>query len=457
MAIDSKHPDYEYLLPDWELIEHVTKGMREVKMRGEVYLPMPSGFSTNTAMYDGYKERAQFPNIFNPSINGMVGVIHRQEAEILMPEPMMPLWESCTKDGLTLEAFHRKISENLFRYGRYGVLTDAPPEGGEFPYFVGYDAIDIINWTEERDLFVLNETNWVRSEYDWVEREKYRALEIVEGRYRVTVKEGADFREFFPQGVRGIPIDRIPFVIANATDLEVKPKEPPLLGMANASLAVYRLDADYRQSLYMTAQETLIIFSPEPDKAPGVVGAGVIVSMPSNEGCDAKYVGISGTGIEATRQAIQDEKENAVSMGTKMFDSGAQAESAEALRLRYGAQTATLSTVALVSAATLEAALRSAADFMGLNREEVIVKPNMRFIDAEMTPSEAEGLVRMWQGNAISYTTLYENLQRGGIASPERNKDEEQALIESENPLPDADVEGAGNLGDLSGSGDDEE
>jgi hypothetical protein len=51
-----------------------------------------------------------------------------------------------------------------------------------------------------------------------------------------------------------------------------------------------------------------------------------------------------------------------------------------------------------------------------------------------MSPQEALQLVQVWQSGAISYETLYENLQRGRIASAERTADEEQQQVDSESP-----------------------
>ena len=45
-----------------------------------------------------------------------------------------------------------------------------------------------------------------------------------------------------------------------------------------------------------------------------------------------------------------------------------------------------------------------------------------------MTPGQAEAPVRIWQAGAISYQTLYENLQRGELASVERTADDETKL-----------------------------
>ena len=58
----------------------------------------------------------------------------------------------------------------------------------------------------------------------------------------------------------------------------------------------------------------------------------------------------------------------------------------------------------------------------------LVAKPNLSLVDAGMTPEQAEALVRIWQAGAISYQTLYENLQRGELASVERSADDETKL-----------------------------
>ncbi|MNL79230.1 hypothetical protein D3C87_2057850 [compost metagenome] len=49
-----------------------------------------------------------------------------------------------------------------------------------------------------------------------------------------------------------------------------------------------------------------------------------------------------------------------------------------------------------------------------------------------MTPEQAASLVSLWQNGAIAYETLYENLQRGEIASAERDFEAELKLIDEE-------------------------
>jgi hypothetical protein len=239
--------------------------------------------------------------------------------------------------------------------------------------------------------------------------------------------------------------------------------------VTRSAYAIYRLDADYRHQLFMSGQETLFYIGLDPDDMPTYVGAGVGVSIP--EGGDAKYVGPSGSGIEAHKTAIEDERSRAAEAGSRMFAVGDKkaAESGEALRIRARAGSATLVSVAQTSAAALEQVLRYCAELVGQDPDEVIVKPNLNFLDTDMTPDEANKLTELWMNKVISYETLYANLQRGRIASEERTAEEEQELVAEEEAASMPTGMGMGELGigeqplggeatpDLSvGTGDDE-
>jgi hypothetical protein len=126
-----------------------------------------------------------------------------------------------------------------------------------------------------------------------------------------------------------------------------------------------------------------------------------------------------------------------VAAGARLFDNNKrEAESGEALRLRLGAQTATLASVAIASAAGLEKALKYAAIRIGQNPEEVVVTPNLKFIETAMTADQGKSLVEMWTSGGISKRTMHENLVRGGIASVERTFEEEENLIKTEGKAP---------------------
>ncbi|MQX25027.1 DUF4055 domain-containing protein [Sinorhizobium meliloti] len=440
-AVDTKHPLWTARAPEWTLMRDTAGGENEVKAAGITYLPQPSGFKAQAdggrALYDAYQTRAQFPEIVLPTIHGMVGVIHRTEAQIEMPEAMKPLWEKATKDGLPLEALHRRITAELLTTGRYALLADAATEGSDLPWLAGYSAESLINWSDDRTMFVLDESGLRRDGFRWEQQQRFRVLEMKEGSYTVQTYTGTERTpgdEVIPAGRGNTKLTEIPFVVIGARDLSLAPELPPLLGVARSAIALYQLSADYRWQLFMTGQETLVVINGDP---PSAVGAGAVIAIKQGDNAgtpDVKYVGPAGTGIDAHRIAILDERQNAAQSGARLFNSAETktAESGDALRIRFAAETATLTSIALASAQGLEKALRHIAVMIGQSPDAVTVKPNLSFIDSTLTPEQAASLVSLWQNGAIAYETLYENLQRGEIASAERDFEAELKLIDQE-------------------------
>jgi len=438
MSVTSLHPEVTTeRIEEWRLMRDAFNGESAIKKRGEPYLPKPSGFNGTadpSAAYDAYKKRAQFPEILAPSVAAMIGIVHGQEIQIEIPDAMGFLWEAATNDEqpLPLEAFHRRITRHLLVQGRYGVLADAPEDGGD-PYLTGFAAQTIINW--DRNFFVLDETDYVRDGFAWRELPMFRVLRMEGGRYVQEIHEGTDLGEVSEVGgarLGGGALDFVPFVVANARDIVPDVETPPLIGVARAALAIYQLNADYRHQLYMSGQETLVAINGE---APEYVGAGVVHQMHGSGDAgtqpDLKYVAPSCAGIEAHKEAMQDNRAAAVMAGARMFEQSERAqESGEARRLRYAGETANLMSVALASCGLLERSLKNVALMLGLNPDEVVVTPPADLMDKTIEPEKAEALVRVWQAGAIGYDTLYENLQRGGIASAERDAEAELRSID---------------------------
>lgn len=440
-AVDTKHPLWTARAPEWTLMRDTAGGENEVKAAGITYLSQPSGFKAQgdggRALYGAYQTRAQFPEIVLPTIHGMVGVIHRTEAQIEMPDAMKPLWEKATKDGLPLEALHRRITAELLTTGRYALLADAATEGSDLPWLAGYSAESLINWSDDRSMFVLDESGLRRDGFRWEQEQRFRVVEMKEGSYTVQTFTGTERTpgdEVIPTGRGNAKLTEIPFVVIGARDLSLAPELPPLLGVARSAIALYQLSADYRWQLFMTGQETLVVINGDP---PSAVGAGAVIAIKQGDQQgtpDVKYVGPAGTGINAHRIAILDERQNAAQSGARLFNSSENktAESGDALRIRFAAETATLTSIALASAQGLEKALRHIAIMIGQSPDAVTVKPNLSFIDSTLTPEQAASLVSLWQNGAIAYETLYENLQRGEIASAERDFEAELKLIDEE-------------------------
>jgi hypothetical protein len=313
-------------------------------------------------------------------------------------------------------------------------LADAPENGGDI-YLAGYGAESLVNWSELNDFFVLEELDYDRSGTAWTAVIRSRVLELVDGRYvQKILDDGAEIAELEPRARGGAALDFIPIAIGGAMDLDLTPDAPPMIGVARAALSHYQLNADYRHQLYMSGQETLFLYNVPQDQLPTVIGAGVIVALESGDvakDARAEYVGPAGTGIEAHAVAMDREQQSAVRSGAQLFDNtkGNSQESGDARRLRFSAETATLSSIVGASAAILERALKNAALMSGANPDEVVVKPPANLLEGRLDAQEMTALVAAWERGAFGYATLYDNLQRGRIASTERTAEDEQALI----------------------------
>src|SRR4051794_15588814 len=104
--VEAQHPDYQDWKEEWTMLRHCERGPKAVKNEGKLYLPMPEGFEAQedggVQMYLSYTQRAEFSDILNPTLSGMVGLIHKVEPKIDMPARMQPIWEKATMDGLSL-------------------------------------------------------------------------------------------------------------------------------------------------------------------------------------------------------------------------------------------------------------------------------------------------------------------------------------------------------------------
>ncbi|WP_313349372.1 DUF4055 domain-containing protein [Paracoccus sp. (in: a-proteobacteria)] len=437
MGVDAKHPQYTpERLAEWQLMRDAMDGESAIKSRGKTHLPMPSSYAAlpdgGTEAYAAYVARASFPELLAPAVSGMVGVAHAKEIGIVVPEALKFLWENADGRGMPLEELHRQITRELLVAGRYGLLADAPEAGGE-PYLAGYTAETIINWDE--GLFVLDETGPVRVGYDWEKRVQFRVLSIEGGRYQQEVHAGVVPKltgAAAPVASGGKALDFIPFAVASSIDQKPDIRTPPLIGVARAAKGAYQLDADYRHQLYWSGQETLVVINGE---APEAVGAGAVIAIQTAEGQQAsvEYVSPSCSGIEAHKVAIDGKKQDAISAGAKLLEQQDRAqESGEARKLRFQADTATLQSVVRSSCGLLEKGLRFIAQIKGLAPDTVNVPVPEALLDATMTPADAEALMRVWLEGGISYQTFYEALQRGGLASPERDHAVEFKLRDAE-------------------------
>ena len=466
MAIDSKHPLYEEFSADWATMRDTYRGERIVKEAGQKYLPATSGMiadgmgnatSPGQKAYEAYKTRSTFPDLVSDAVEAMIGVMHRKEPTIELPSKMEPMIENATIKGESLSVLLRRINEEQLVTGRLGLLADMPAvpvPGHDLPYLATYQAESIINWDQgERDtnvvdslnMVVLDESENVRTEmFTWEMKNKYRVLVLGDplanegpmgGAYAVGVVDQGE--EFSPANliipsIRGTSLQKIPFVFINSKDVVPDPDDPSLLGLANLVLTIYRGEADYRQSLFMQGQDTLVVIG-GIEETTYRTGANSSIGLPT--GGDAKFIGVDSQGLVEMRSALENDYSRAANKGGQLLDSVSnQKESGDALKVRVAARTSTLNQVALAGAFGLQTSLRQVAEWVGANPEEVKVTPNLDFVDDTMAGKELiDLLTAKTLGAPLSQESIHLTMQTRGMT--EKTLDEEITAIESEVPL----------------------
>lgn len=495
MAVDSKHPAYDARRDDWSQMSHCYSGERVIKQQRTTYLPATEGMRIDgmeNETQDGYKAyeaylaRAVFPDYVRQGVEAMVGVMHREPARIEVPKKMEDLLEKIGANGESVHMLLRRLNEWQLLYGRAGILPEAPngvSVDKAMPYLVLFNAPRIINWDDgiriqgkqALEFVTIDESDYERTgDFEWEMVNRFRICAMsgtaltssredqdqntATGTYVVAKVKGAEQSlaeaEWVTPSIGGKTLDYVPFIFVNTKDLVSSPDDPPLLGLSNICLAIYRGEADLRQSLHMQGQETFVIIGADDDKKTRL-GAGARIELP-REG-DAKFVGVSAEGLGAMDDCIQRDKELAEELTSRLFDStGTTYQSGEALRIRVSAKTATLRTIALTGAEAMRQALITMGRWMGVSESEldkIIVEPNTDFADTSAASRTALELAQAAQlGSPISEKSQHRFLVQQGLT--ELSYEEEKSLIEAQTPpQPSPGVAGAagGNLGRATG------
>jgi len=437
----------------WRKIRDAIEGEDQVKLQGQTYLPKPSGMTVGE--YNNYKQRAMFYSVAERTRRGFLGLIFRQDPIVKVPDSMKEWMKSMTSDGMSFEMLSDELLGEGVTIGRFGILpdfsTDAKPN--EFPHLVTYLAEDIVDWKEamingKKKLVLVSLRDTVGSHLD-AEEEEFLDLTLVDGvytaqRWKVVSEAGKeDLRvnlgEPATPTVRGKTLDYIPFNFINPSDMKPAISKPPFLDLVNMNMAHYRNSADYEHALYMTAQPTPWVAGVVSESMkPTSIGPSVIWYLA--EGGRAGYLEFEGKGLEQQRHAMNDKEDRMAALGARMIaESANRNETVDTARLRGRGEMSLLKSVVMISSVAMTRVLRTVADWMGLPKDDILVKYNDDFVETRMTHQEMTAMVSAWQSGAISRFTMHENFQRGEIIDPARTVEEEEADIDEDvliNPAP---------------------
>jgi hypothetical protein len=459
--VETPRAEYANARPKWDRVRDCRDGEDAVKARTQTYLPPLDIHSRRPDKYQAYLKRATFYNATGRTVQGLAGAIFQKPPKIEFPKVADGHQKDITLSGVSAEVFALKVVEEDLTTGRVGILVDMPAEAveGARPYWVRFDAGDIVNWEAERrggdevlTLVVVREDAEVRDPKDkfavTVENQ-YRELALDEaGNYTVTLhrlhKESGKYLpgETLTPKRKGKPLPFIPFVFIGPTSTSCDVEKPPLLDLANVNLAHFRNSADFEHGLHYTGIPIPWISGAlaPPPLQPGqtqeaqVAGPDVWLQLEK----DGKF-GIeqaSGETLGALEHALAEKKAQMTTLGARMLEPPGAAETATAVLGRAAGDYASLRTIAGAAEQGLTQAAQIHAWWLGAEAKptdaKASVELNKDVVSAKLSAQEVQTLLQLWSDGAISYGTFYSRLQGGEWAQDGVSMEDERKAIDEE-------------------------
>ena len=455
--------EYTYYLKDVRRNRAAWAGEREVKRQGVRFLPPLASMcctSTTTddnqqiftqyatlteegkAAYNKYLTLASFYGATGRTVDGLVGLIFSKRALQTLPSIVEYIDENADSRGHTLRDLAKKAATEALISPRSGLLVARPttPQGSSnadaqannlIPKILHYRYEDIIKWdyevidnVEKLSLVVLMEQKTKRTGYKIELEYQFRVLELIDGVYHQSLYNdaGAIVNESAPVIINNIKSREIPFYF-----IEVGAEGKAVINdLADMNFHHYQVSADYNSKNHFSS----FIIWYETGAQSGqnmLMGNGV---KWSNQQTDATFGILQPDGnADALRLSLQDDEQRMAALGAEALKPRVGgAESAEAKSLDQVAQNSTTADVAITVSEAFVKAINFASRWMG-GTEDTVYQLNTDYNPTGMNAQSLTAIVAAFQGGAISYSTLYENLQRGEIASVDRTADQERALI----------------------------
>jgi hypothetical protein len=457
--VSNRHPDYTAAAFGWRRCRDVDGGRDSILAATTKYLPWPDGMSE--ADYRAYLQRAMVLPVFGRTVAALAGAILRRPPRVSAPDWLRDQLADVTRRDESLSTIALGTARELLTVGRHGILIDAPVDGG-LPYWVRYDAEQIINWREApvRDdpsqlvQVVLHEQP-IRDDGDdpfaRIVDDRYRELAIVDGRYQqrlwtrtrsaylqTATAEHWTSGDWITPTRRGTPLNFIPFVFINPTGVTVDVARPPLLDLADVNLAHYRNSADREHGLFYVSL-------PTPWVA-GAIGDGMLKIGPGTawrlgENGKAGMLEFSGAGIAAIERAMKEKENHMAALGAKLLETPTMNATATAVLERQAGSIASLRTIASSLGAALTTVTRwygwwvAGAGPIDLNVRVDIADDLDRL---RVTAEDVKAAMLAVQGDLLSFDSFYALLEQGGWTRPGATAaDEREAIVAASRLLTD--------------------
>ena len=381
-SVSTHHPDYDKKTKAWVRVRDCLEGEDTIKSKEETYLPRPAGMSGDYAdAYDSYIERAHFPLIVSYALSGALGIVITKLPEFNVPKGLEYILKEATKDGRSLTQLFLDVIIEVFETGRVPLLVDIDDKKNEFK-FIQYAAEELINWktsiVESEEALILGVLNEALPSSDDIfsheTEDAYRVLTLdASGTYVSKLFDTDSELEDFGTvpSMRGKFLKEVPLVMAGSINNSFAMQPIPLVAVANASIQIYRKEADLANSEFLSCNPTLVLVgASNDDELPNVVGSSVMMVLP-NDQARVFYTKTDTAALKHVKDHITGLYEEAIRHGVAILDARKGVEAAEALRIRQSTQSASIYSIYLSALNAIRQGLQIMCKWGGFNEEEI--------------------------------------------------------------------------------------
>lgn len=443
-------------------------GPSAVKNMGELYLPMPSAWSSldgqtpyslpkqvqehasnylpwthKNPMYRAYLQRSRFPDITANALRMCIGIALRKLPEINLPANLQYLEEQATNLGESLVSFYAFLLSEVMTCGKVAFIVDVDPATNEF-FFVPYVRESFRNYkfTKLATIVEIGSASFCEEDFDeeYDEQELVKEYYIDQANEKAPVVKSREYKQSDqPENeielqFMGKPFTKVPVFYAGSKDNSPSANNIPLIGISDISISIYQKNADLSQAHFMTCNPTLFCYGVDGSETPKVIGSNVIVGL-RNPQAKAEYPNTDTSALSHIQQVIQEMFEEATAYGAALLASPAK-ESGEALSIREANRGASLiHCVNMVSKAIDDAIAFCVELSGGTVSEDFYFAANTEFAESQLTAQDLTALVSTWLQRGIDHDTLLDNLRDAGYIKGETTNEEIKEKINVEPPL----------------------
>jgi hypothetical protein len=425
MPVNSKHPDYENMSWKWDLVRSVVnndarKWIRTIDV---------NDFERS----NHYKDDAILTNFTRLTKIGLTGLVFRRPANMNLVPGIEYVLKDITGYGFGLEQLAQQVIGEVLVTGRYGLMVDYPPiENSEnYARIKPYNAESVINWhyreinSEYRlDLVVLYECLDELDEdgFTWVKKDQYRVLYLNNENIYEQAIYNCDLEKVgpsvMPLDYHSQPFDEIPFVFVGADNNDSSMDNIPLYDLAVVNLGHYRNSADYEESIFICGQPCVHVNLGDTNQAefeqanPGGIKFGARGGVITNGG---SMTLVQANPNQLASVAMTEKKADAASIGARLIAPPGGRETAEAARIRFGAQNSSLYIVTKNVSLAFELCLQWIAEFMLESPSESEFELNNQFYEEDADPNLIASEMMLFDRGLMTSQEIRMNLDKSGI------------------------------------------